>query len=177
MYRLSFPLALLLVAGCGPAKTERASVPSHYAFLFGDFVSQEDEPSVRALLPYEKIQLKRTQALPITLWRDGRIKGPLGEGEVNLFDYASLCYLIDRSQVASATPERIRKMSLSDLESTQVMVRASEHGEPTAVLKYASMDPVELWAIETAMEGIASQGEWKLAAQPDDAALGPSPRR
>ena len=174
-------MASLFLAACGPTELDGSAIPACYEYLYNGGISYDDVPAIRAALPYEKIQLTRTSGWipgdgPITLWRSGLAEGPKGTGEVSVWDYGSLCYLIEHLQFPSMQPEYVRS-NVMDAGSVEVEVWTAAQDQPKVVREYAARGPIELWGIQTAIDGIASRIEWSEEAQPGDATDGPAGRR
>lgn len=156
-------LVLALAAGCGPSELDGGTVPARYQFLFDGGISKEDVPKIRASIPFEKIQLAHASGWsfddPIyTLWSDGHAEGPLGEGQVSVWDYASLCYLIETLRLDSMQPEYSR--TVFDGDTSTVSVWTTVGAAPMVVREKGTKGPIELWGIQAAIEGVAGRVEW-----------------
>lgn len=178
--------AFLLVAclgSCGAGDSAEVTTPSsagndsptHVDFLahYNGRVGSDAE-SLREALPYDKIELEYfTPWLwggdVLRFWRDGRAE--LGDqdgwrhGKVNVFDFARLCYLIDENEMTSMLTE----YSSGGFDKTTVTVRVWPVGQekPFVVEDYGSAGPIELWAVQAAINGVARTTHWKQDTQAD----------
>jgi len=166
--------ALLCVAGCGPPDSSVEPIPDQYQSLFGGGIAYEDMPGIRARLPYEKIELEVFSTWiwggPVTtLWRDGRAErtslyGERMKGEVRVQSFGLLCYLIDRLEFSAMEPE----FHWGGFDASTVTVRVWPVGDPDPieVADTGNVGPIDVWAIQTAIEGVASKIEWETVANP-----------
>ena len=116
-------------------------------------------------MPFEKIKLKvystwTWSGRVTTLWRDGRAEKLGMTGEVPIWDYGPLCYLIEQLGFDSMEPEY---PGAFDVDRITVCVWRSGEQEPIEVAfdDSGSAAPIGLWAIEAAIDGVASRIEWE----------------
>lgn len=170
MFRLLFVLlAMTQTTSCAASEMDGTPVPEHYAYLFEGGLFPAEVPSTRAALPFEKIQMTHsgvwyTPGSTITMWRDGRAEGSLGIGEVTLWDFGALCYLIEKLNFASMAGHY--QADGTDNGTSIVKVWRSGQAEPTVVRDYGGVGPIELWGIQTAIDGVAGRIHWEEAGQP-----------
>lgn len=143
-------------------------------FYQGPIVSEERAKAVREALPYESITLERSGGMLVpgglfrlalhkhgaaTLWTDGANRfGRAGEyvGTVALFDFAKVSHLIAEAQFEKLAPRYA--VGWSDmLEDTVTVVTRDRR---IAVVDYGGAGPVQLWAIERAIEAIGLTIKW-----------------
>ncbi|SRR6266481_5874787 len=179
----TFPLlSLALLAVCSQPKTPAAphllapktaeAVPSIYRPLYYGGIGVEQAIALRANLPYESITLERTGCFGtcpiyrVTLWRSGKAEleakrhlPKLGNfsGEVDLSDYARLCYALDRLHFNEF--EADYRAAWTD-DSTAIVTATRAAGQKR-VSDYGQVGPIELWTIQELIDGIRERVEWK----------------
>lgn len=172
MIKLAPTLVLCLLFSCAPDTGEIRidPVPDRYQFLFGAMVKKADLPAVRDQLPYDRITFERpgsywSHGTAISLYRDGRAvlqENGVKEGAVSIFDYGRLCYLAERIQIETLEPRYAWDGYDGEWERVKVWPAGSE--EAVVVEDYGGCGPIELWALQTAIEGVAGRIKWKDTA-------------
>ena len=167
---------LCLLGGCQGPGAGSGVVPARYAFLFSGSITSDEAEQLRERLPYERIELEDPEGWfwpvdnRITLWRDGRATLEGAErhrGSVSIFDYGRLCYLLDHSRFASMRP-RYALRGVSDAGSTVVRAWRVGDREPIAVEDYGAAGPIDLWAIQAAIRGVARGIRFDVDAEGGD---------
>jgi len=78
-------------------------------------------------------------------------------GEVNLFSYGRLCYLLDRVRFTNFNSDY---SAMWTDDSTCIVTAIGTNGTK-AVSDYGAVGPVELWAIQQTIDNIRQEIEWK----------------
>jgi hypothetical protein len=160
---------------------ENAAWPEPYTFIHEDAgVSIDRYEEALQALPFERIELERTAcfgACPIytvTLFRNGdaryhgeefvKNKGDF-TGSIHISAFGCLSYILERLNFAEFEPEYSAPWTCSPTVYLRVW-RAGE-AEPIVVKDYGSYGPIELWALEQAVDAVASRIEWKADKQTD----------
>lgn len=148
------------------------AVPDHYRKLYdGHFIDQEVE-AFRAKLPYDSISLTRSPCFgtcpvySVTFHRDGKAElvatrhlPTLGKftGEINPLTYGRLCYFIEHSRFE----EMKASYRANWTDDTTCTITITQGAARTEVEDYGSVSPIELWAIQEALDSIRQKIEWK----------------
>lgn len=180
--------SLLIAIGCEnrpehrarPTTTlDKSSIPAIYRPLFEGGLGFAEVDSLRASLPYKSITLSRSPCFgdcpvyDVTLRSDGKATlksnqylDEIGtfEGEVNIFSYGKLCYLMDRLEFSKFQPQYEANWT----DATTVTITASTKDCEITVSDYSEIGPVELWAIQQTIDNIRHEIEWKRV---DDAEM------
>lgn len=156
---------------------EIPGVPMRYWFLYEDnwpYDTKEKE-AARDGLPFDEISLTRGGMLQpsyaITLRRDGtanydgvhniKRKGRYA-GAVELMRYGRLCYLMERMKLEEMSPNiRLDKSHGSSARGVTIGVRRVGESEFSYITEINGSGPIELWAIQLVIDGIAAEIEWK----------------
>jgi hypothetical protein len=160
---------------------ENSAWPEPYAFIHESAgVSIGRYGQALHDLPLERIELERTACFgfcpiyTVTLFRNGdaRYHGEgfvknIGDftGSVHISAFGRLSYLLERLNFAEFEPEYSAPWTCSPTVYLRVW-RAGE-AEPIVVKDYGSYGPIELWALEQAVDAVASRIEWKADKQTD----------
>lgn len=168
--RIVFPLVLAagLSAGCTDHSGDQSALPAEYQFLRERRLALDEAPSVRAGLPYERIEL--TYFNPwvmggdrIQFSADGTAlmanREGYWKGTVRLFKFGHLCYLLE-----SLGFEEMEARYSGDLfDATTVTMQAWPRGseDPVEVEDYAGVAPLEFQTLELAINGVARGLDWK----------------
>jgi hypothetical protein len=162
-------LFLSSLLSCSPWDNERntSTVPDRYRFLYGGMVMEDELAGVRSRLPYDRITVEVDgsywcQGRSISLFRDGRARleeGGEREGKVSIFDFGRLCYLLEHVRFESFDPRYA--WDGYDGGTVRVKVWPAGSDEPRVVEDYGSNAPIELWAVQSAIEGVAGRVKWK----------------
>jgi hypothetical protein len=171
------------------------AVPSVYRPLFGPpGISEQDAKALRADLPFDSISLERTPCggrcpvYKMVLHRDGKAEldatahlPKLGKfiGEVDIFTYGRLCYLVENSHFDKLDPdyrdirteirtksfngsrESIRVSTLSWTDAPFCVVAVTSGTTSKKVSSYSELGPIELWAIQEVLDSTKDKIEWK----------------
>jgi hypothetical protein len=129
-------------------------------------------------LPFERIELERTAcfgACPIytvTLFRDGKARyhgeafvkneGDL-TGRIHISDFGRLCYLLERLGFSEFEHEYTAPWTCSPTVYLRVWQAGEE--QPIVVKDYGEYGPIELWALQQAVDAVAGRIEWKKEKQ------------
>jgi hypothetical protein len=128
-------------------------------------------------LPFERIELERTGCFgfcpiyTVTLFRDGKA-GYHGEafvkntgdftGSIHISAFGRLCYLLERLGFWELEPEYNAPWTCSPTAYLRVW-RAGE-ADPIVVKDYGEYGPIDLWALQQAVDAVADRIEWKADA-------------
>jgi hypothetical protein len=160
---------------------ENAAWPEPYTFIHGDAgVSIGRYEQALQALPIERIELERTGcfgACPIytvTLFRNGdaryhgeefvRNKGDF-TGSIHISAFGRLCHLLERLRFFEFEREYNAPWTCSPTVYLRVW-RAGE-AEPVVAKDYGEYGPIELWALQQAVDAVANRIEWKPDKQTD----------
>jgi hypothetical protein len=158
---------------------ENSAWPEPYAFIHESAgVSIDRYEEALHALPFERIELERTACFgccpiyTVTLFRDGKARYH-GEafvknegdfkGSIHISAFGRLCYLLERLRFFEFEREYNAPWTCSPTVYLRVW-RAGE-AEPIVVKDYGSYGPIELWALEQAVDAVASRIEWKADKQ------------
>ena len=176
-------LALALIVACAPkqkvteppdftASSEPEFVPERYQKLYRPGLAKKEEDQLRAELPYDSISLHRTPCFgscpvyTVTFHRSGKAEfeatqhlPDLGRftGEIDVFTYGRLCYLIDNSHFRQMKGSYRAQWT----DDTTCIVTIMEGARRTEVSDYGRSGPIELWAIQELIDSIRKRIEWK----------------
>ena len=91
-------------------------------------------------------------------WRGNTWHGKKGDysGEVDIFDYGKLCYLLQQNRF-DAMPG-LYGGNWTDAPTT--IVTATKKGATKTVSDYSHIGPIELWSIQQAIDAIAEDIRW-----------------
>ena len=159
-------------------------VPQRYWFLYEPNVpfSELQEASARRHLPFDKITLERicgmssrpeknnyvltlrrdgTATRVVTQQRNGSSKSGGLTGRIHLMDYGRLCFLMDRVKFTTL-PADIRQEKGHGSGGWATVVRAYRQGreKPNVVWEINNSGPIELWAIQESIDGVAARIDW-----------------
>ena len=167
----SSPLPLPPLPG---ASTEPHSLEERYAFLY----TRDPHATERGLeaIPFSRFELERGPCFgPCPVYRFSIGRAGLVEYEgiancartghhrgrvFNPLDFARIAYLIERTDI----PHLKRKYSFPATDMDTVTIRieyVSEAQEPLVFTDYGSAAPIELWALESALDGLLHNTEWQ----------------
>lgn len=166
-----------------PAETTRVvqTVPTQFAppppasefykKVFEIGIPKKEMEAFRAALPYEQISLRSIggwtpNESAVTFFRNGKAtlhsldgdRTSTFEGEVNVRNYARLCYVLDQLQFQSFRGEY--HANWTD-DSTRIVTTVSSSGVTKRVLEYGRVGPIELWTIQELLDGTRARMEWK----------------
>jgi hypothetical protein len=182
-WRAALISAVALLWSCGGESdvSDATAVQDCYAFLSGGGPrNAADREKTWAALPYSHIELQRLSVpdafgdaskrdYTLVLERGGSARAaghlPNGSegafsGEVNLYDYARLCQVIENARLA---PQKYtRGPSHADWAILGVF---GDDGTPLVIEEYASSGPTELWTVLSCIDAVATRIEWKPAAE------------
>jgi len=148
-----------------------ARVPSEYKALYDGGIPTDQVPQVWAGFPYDRIELERTACFGtcpvyrVRLFKGGkaelhriRFSEPIGEfeGTVSIFDYGKLCYLMKRL----GFDELPARYTAGWTDSPTFIVTATSGNTTKVVSDYAGVGPVELWAVQQAVDAVAHRVRW-----------------
>ena len=135
-----------------------------------------DEAALRSGFPCESISLRRSAghswfqpgaSYTVTLFRDGSAElkskdAPDTEseyaGNVASWDYGKLCYLTERLGLDRFA--QYYSANWTDANGTRIAV--TSRARQFVVSEYSGIGPIELWAIENAIEAVKKRIEWKV---------------
>jgi Leucine-rich repeat (LRR) protein len=160
-------------------------VPRRYWFIYeGNWPFEEkEEARARSGIPFARISLDAygDNHVPgghqaITLCRDGTacFEGEPGArregrytGSVSVIDYGRLCLLIERLQFRRL-PEDIRPNLRHGSHHTTAIVRVHRVGEKNPIEndEWNGCGPIELFAIQSAIEKVAESIDWQKNEKP-----------
>lgn len=175
-------LVVLVTTGCASRDEQMAdltmeepTIPDKYQPFVASSIDDGTEKAVLAALPYRSITLKRTGCfgpcpvytvtfrsdLSATLVAE-EFLDPQGtfHGEVDLFAYGRLCYLIDKIGFSSFKPWYTA--SWTDAATATVTLTLTD-GRQLSVSDYGSVGPVELWGLMEVIDRLRTQIEWTPA--------------
>jgi len=178
--------ALLFCAGQGSqvcnAQTEpmnpaveNSAWPEPYTFVHESAgVSIERYEQALQALPFERIELERTACFgfcpiyTVTLFRDGKARYH-GEafvknegdftGSIHISEFGRLCYLLEHLRFSEFEPEYTAPWTCSPTAYLRVWTAGGE--DPIVVKDYGEYAPIELWALQQAVDAVAGRIEWK----------------
>ena len=179
-FALLWALIVIGVSGQQPNPKGVLDVPERYWFLYEPNWPHNEQTTTAARegLPFEAITLERMYGMgmrnySVTLRRDGtaqfdgtRLPVPVGicKGTVDLDDFGRLCLLIERFNLEKL-PEDVRERQ--DVGHAMcggaVTVRVTKTGDKVYAEKREinSCGPIELWALQMAIDAVAQKIEWK----------------
>jgi hypothetical protein len=180
------PAALLWSCGesgvAESAVSRQSAVPDCYAFLSGGGPRNAAErEKTWSDLPYSRIELLRysvfdsfggdsTRDYMIVMERGGAARagghlpnGSVGNfsGEVNLWDYARLCQVLDGARLEPAKYTR----GPSHADWAILGVFRGDERSPLQIEEYACSGPAELWTVLSCIDAVATRVEWKPEAE------------
>jgi hypothetical protein len=158
---------------CLTYKQVAATVPEVFRPLWEGGIT--DVGIVRAGFPCASISMNRSGGLlflpghtyEMTFFRDGRAvlksrdqpeKDTEYSGTVAVWDYGKLCYFADRLSFDRFA----QHYSANWTDDAGIQVTIESRGRVVSVSEYGGIGPVELWAIERAIEAVKQRIEWKL---------------
>ena len=161
MLRACACLLFLALLACTEPASEPGRVPEKYRYLAAP-VSSDHVPVIRSALPFEKLELEeysttKWSGTKVTFWRDGRAERGDETGEVSIFEYGELCYLLERSGFESLDAEY---PSGSPHHLVTLRAWRDADRDPVEVLDVMGQGPSELWTIQRAFEGVATRIHW-----------------
>ena len=75
-------------------------------------------------------------------------------------DFARLCYLIERLGLPSL--QRHYSFPATDQETVTLWIESSSSGVPPLIFSdYGEVGPIELWAVESVIDGMCEVAEWQ----------------
>ncbi len=160
-------LALVLLLGSLVASCSRDydPIPERYRYLRGE--DHPDLEKIRARLPFERIERSEDQPMgtlvpTLVLERFGtatRRGTPTTTGQVSIFDFGSLCWMIERVGFESLQP----RYAWGGFDASTVTLKIWRVGseQPIVVEDYGDQGPQEFWELCAAIEGVASRIDWK----------------
>ncbi len=183
MRGVSIILLVAFTTGCQrelpePPREVRAGVPERYQYLYWSGVPVAEVEQVRSRLPYSRIELERMPCYGhcpsyiLVLHRDGSAEY-VGRsdvtrqgkyvGEVSIFDYGNLCYLLDRTSLARF--QREYNAPWTDADTAIVRVYPEGADSPIEVSDYGRYGPNELWTIQMSIDAVGERVEWEKAVE------------
>jgi Carboxypeptidase regulatory-like domain len=149
-----------------------ATVPEAFRPLWDSGL--RDIGPVQSGLPCDSISLSRRAGLifvagytyQLALYRDGRAELRSRDrpdrdtdyaGTVNVWDYGKLCYLAQHL----GFDRLVQHYSASWTDSSGITITVVSKGRKIVVSEYAGIGPIELWALENAIESIKGRIDWK----------------
>ena len=156
------------------ASTEPTSLAERYAFLF----TRNADATERGLqaVPFSRIELTRgpcygpCPVYRVSIGRSGQVEY---EGKANcarkghhrgrLFfplDFARIAYLIERTDIPNL--KREYAFPATDMDTVTIRIEyVSDAQEPLVFTDYGQVAPIELWALEVALDGLLHTTEWQ----------------
>ncbi len=178
-FALLWALIVIGVSGQQTNPIGIRDVPERYWFLYEPNWphSEQATTAAREGLPFEAITLERMHGMgmrnySVTLRRDGtalfdgtRLLAPVGicKGTVDLNDFGRLCLLIERFNLEKL-PEDAREQDVGHgMDGGAVTIHVTRTGGTVYAEKrdIESCGPIELWAIQMAIDAVAQSIEWK----------------
>ena len=169
---LSFSGAAGQPGQAGVSNQQVASgVPDEFKGLYEGGIPVDRVPQVWAGFPYDKIELERTACFGtcpvyrVSLFRGGRAQfhgarntERIGEfeGQVSIFDYGKLCYLMQRMGF-DQLPGRY---TAGWTDAPTFIVTAVPGNTTRIVSDYSGIGPIELWAVQQAIDAVAQRVRW-----------------
>jgi hypothetical protein len=148
------------------------SIPDRYRPLYQISLGGKAESIVRQNLPFDSISMSQTEGFGdtpdfrVTFHRTGDaellavsnlpVLGKL-KGEINVWRYGRLCYLIEHSRFHELKPDYRANWSC---DST-CKVAVTQGDKRTEVSDYGGAGPIELWAIEELIDATRKEIDWK----------------
>jgi len=149
-----------------------ADVPEPFRPLWDSSI--HDVAAVQARLPCNSISLRVRGGLlftagsrfTLTLYRDGRAELTSSDrmdedtvytGAVQVSDYGRLCYLTQRVGFGGLA----QRYAANWTDAGDMTISVESEGRTVDVYEYSGMGPIELWAVEKAIEAIKTDIEWK----------------
>jgi hypothetical protein len=157
---------------CLTYRQVRVDVPESFRPLWDSGI--RDVAAVQATLPCDSISLRRSGGMifiaghtfSLTLFRDGnaelRSQSRPNEdidytGTVSVWDYGKLCYLTQRV----GFDRLAQHYSANWTDASGVTIDVVYGGRNVGVSEYSGIGPIELWAVEKAIEAIKGGIKWK----------------
>jgi hypothetical protein len=81
------------------------------------------------------------------------------EGEVSIWDYGQLCWMIDKFQILDGPHQY--SAGWTDDTKTILRVRLCESGDTIEISDYGGQGPVELWALFNVVDAVSSRVKWE----------------
>lgn len=183
---------LLTLSGCGSEPSQPSprtaispqgydptvGVPPHYEFFYSPGISPDKVPDTWKALPYTRIELERTACLGqcpsyvVTFHADGpahytgRADSPrIGEfdGEVAIWDYGQICWMIDRFKILAGPREY--RANWTDAPTTIVRITQRDTGETITISDYGAQGPVELLALFNSLDAVSNRIQWSRSSE------------
>jgi hypothetical protein len=150
-----------------------ATVPEAFRALWANSIN--DVAALMAGFPCNSISMNRRSGylfLPshnyeVSFFRDGRDelrsrdqpdKDTDFSGTVVFWDYGKLCYLVERL----GFDRFAQHYSANWTDAGGIQITIKSRGRVASVFEYSGIGPVELWAIQNAIEAVRKRVEWKL---------------
>lgn len=152
-------------------------VPSRYRPIYDGFLGYREDGS-RDVLPFESITLERTACFgscpvyKVTLFRNGEARleaeahMPLNgvyRGKIDIRTFARICFVLERFGFASFKADY--QAPWTDSATCIVTVR-TKRGEKS-VSDYGEVGPIELWAIQSAIDRVRESIHWTPVGKQD----------
>lgn len=185
---LSILLAVAM-SGCGaqdakdevkPAgATPCVSAPSGYHFLKADSLTSEKLEEAREALPYDEIQLERTECYGdcpsyiVTFRRDGSATfvgrahvENIGKfsGSLSAFNFGKLCWAIEKFKLTQLEPKRFVSDTV-DHPTATLRINGRQPGSRTEIVEDGRPGPIELWVVQNSIDRLAGEVRWKAAQE------------
>lgn len=184
-------LLIPLIAGCNPEPPQRErtalvprdydpteGIPEHYHFLYAGGLGYDEIDDVWDSLPITRIELERTECFGtcpsyVTSFSaggpasyNGRKYSPrVGsfDGEIEIWDYGNLCWMIDRFKLLDGP----REYSANWTDSATAIIRITmrDSNDTIEISDYGGQGPIELWSLFNAADAAANRIEWKPSAE------------
>jgi hypothetical protein len=149
---------------------DAAGVPEVYREVFSPSSSWYQSERGRATLPYSQVSIERAEhgwSKRLVLFRSGKaeitkvVKGDrsvfswVGTADMNM--YARVCYAFDTMRFM----ELSRSYNADWNHAPTCELSAVRNGAEKNVLDIGDVGPIELWIMQTMMDGIETQIDWR----------------
>ncbi len=173
--------AVIALAGCGPQKLQTSSEHQSTASKYQPFIDRSITPKTEFFaldaLPYESISMERQgcyggcpfqklifhknlKAEVIGYFHiDEQSRFHIGnyEGEIDLYSYGHLCYLLDRLGFLTLEPEYSPMM----LDAETIKITVTTANREISVTETGRTGPIQLWGIEHLIDNLRHQIKWR----------------
>jgi hypothetical protein len=155
---------------CFTSRQVAAGTPAAFRPLWDRGLGTADSESVRDDLPCESIAVRYSGGMVWTadsvrsfiLRRDGRAELTLAQGAdragtVNMWDFGKLCYLTERLGFRELAAHYAGNWS----DGVGQDITVSSGGRLTSVSEADGVGPIELWALQQAIESVRRRIDWQ----------------
>lgn len=147
-------------------------IPDRYKPLFEPGLGDDERTALMQNLPYDSISLSRSPCYgtcpvySVTFHRTGKAELDATEflpkvgkfaAEINLNTYGRLCYFIEDSRFRELKPDYHAPWT----DDTTCVVTVTEGDRQTRVSDYGEVGPIELWAIQSLIDAVRNELDWK----------------